>query len=259
MRNILVAGNWKMNKTPAETNEFLQILAEFTKSNQHPEVEVMVAPTYLSLSGARDAIADANILLSAQDVSKNINGAFTGEVSAFMLASLPVDMCIIGHSERRAYHQETDETINRKLQMLLASGIKPIICIGETLEQREAEETMEVVITQLEGCLNDVKLATGDEIVIAYEPVWAIGTGITATPEQAQEVHSLIRRLLSKLYSNEIAQKVLILYGGSMKPTNMDELLSCGDIDGGLIGGASLEIESFCKMIEIAIEKKRGV
>jgi triosephosphate isomerase len=176
-----------------------------------------------------------------------------------MLSSLPVDMCIIGHSERRAYHQESDDIINRKLQMLLATGIKPVFCIGETLEQREADETMEVVITQLESCLHEVTLETGDEIVIAYEPVWAIGTGVTATPEQAQEVHSLIRRLISKLYSSEIAEKILIIYGGSMKPSNMDELLACHDIDGGLIGGASLELDSFCRMIEIAIEKKRGV
>ncbi|MDP8232741.1 MAG: triose-phosphate isomerase [Candidatus Zophobacter franzmannii] len=257
MRNILVAGNWKMNKTPGETVEFLEELTNYCKQNNHPEVEVMIAPTYLAISEARKAIADAPVLLSAQNVSMNINGAFTGEISASMLKSIPVDMCIIGHSERRSYHNETDSKIYRKLHVLLANGITPIVCVGETLTQRKADETMEVVIEQLDESLNDLNLVTGKEIVIAYEPIWAIGTGVTASPEQAEEVHSLIRRRLAKRFNPKIAENIIILYGGSMKPANMEELLACPNIDGGLIGGASLETEIFTKMIGIAIETKK--
>ncbi len=256
MRNILVAGNWKMNKTPQEAVEFLSSLSNFCNENNHPEVDVMIAPTYLALTDSKKAVKGTNVNISAQDVSMNINGAFTGEVSATMLKSVSIDMCIIGHSERRIYHGETDAKINRKLHTLLMNGIKPIVCIGETLEQRQAEETMEIVIGQLDESLSELELSTGEEIVIAYEPVWAIGTGVTATPEQAEEVHALIRRRLSKRFSPIIAEKIIILYGGSMKPSNMQELLACPNIDGGLIGGASLNIDSFTEMIRIAIDKK---
>ncbi len=256
MRNILVAGNWKMNKTPQEAVEFLSSLSKFSNENNHPEVDVMIAPTYLALTDSKKAVEGSKVNIAGQDVSMNINGAFTGEISASMLKSISVDMCIIGHSERRSYHNETDSKVYRKLHVLLANGITPVVCVGETLEQREAGETMEVVIEQIDESLNDLNLETGKEVVIAYEPVWAIGTGVTATPEQAEEVHALIRRRLAKRFSPEIADNMIILYGGSMKPANMRELLACPNIDGGLIGGASLNIDSFTEMIKIAISVK---
>lgn len=253
MRDIVIAGNWKMNKDAGNVTEFCQALHNGLLGLELRNVKVIVAPTYPFLVHAVDLLQKCSARVSAQDVSAHNDGAFTGEVSATMLASIGVPHCIIGHSERRQYHHESDQTIREKLLRLSETGISPILCVGETLEQREAGHTSQVVLSQLTGCLQDIQLRPGDGFAIAYEPVWAIGTGRTATTEQAQEVHAIIRNWLEVKYSTDIAQTLPILYGGSVKPENIGELLACKDIDGALIGGASLKIADFLSMIETAI------
>lgn len=254
MRNIIIAGNWKMNKDLDETREFCTLLAQRLASDPEERVQVLVAPAFPFLKSALCAAKDSPILVAAQDVSANDDGAFTGEVSTSMLTSVGLKHCIIGHSERRQYHLETDALVNRKLIKLLGAGMRPIVCIGETLAQREAGETTAVILSQLTGCFEGIDLESGLETVIAYEPVWAIGTGKTATSAQAQEVHALIRNWLASRYDERIAENMHILYGGSVKPDNVVELLSQADIDGALIGGASLKIDDFTAMTASAVK-----
>ncbi len=253
MRKLIIAGNWKMNKGLGETRSFLQAVVPQLNKLDLGRVIPLVAPAYPFLTEAlREAFASP-LMVSAQDVSERNDGAYTGEVSAPMLASLGLKYCIIGHSERRQYHCETDASVNQRLFKLLDQGLVPIVCIGETLAQRDAGDTEKVVLSQLEGGLKDLKLESGTEIIIAYEPVWAIGTGRTATPQQAQEVHAIIRKWIGETYGQSVAQNLSILYGGSVKPDNIKELLECSDIDGGLIGGASLKENDFLAMITTAI------
>jgi len=253
MRNIIVAGNWKMNKDALSTAEFCTGLVHAIKCPPSQGVKIIVAPPYPFLGIALNALSDCSVKVAAQDVSSHQDGAYTGEVSAPMLASLGLTHCIIGHSERRQYHHEPDRLIRDKALRLMEAGITPILCIGETLEQREAGHTEGVLRSQLNGAFEDLQLKSGKAIVIAYEPVWAIGTGKTATTEQAQQAHAFIRGWLQDRFGEAIATYLPILYGGSMKPENIAELISQPDIDGGLIGGASLKIADFAAMIASAV------
>ncbi len=254
MRKIIIAGNWKMNKDLAETRSFISKVGLALGELEPGRVIPIVATAYPFLGEALQLAQGTTLQICAQDVSANNDGAFTGEVSARMLGSLGLRFGIVGHSERRQYHGESDATISTKMHKLLAHRIKPIVCVGETLAQRESGDTEEVILEQLNGCLKGLEMHSGEEIYIAYEPVWAIGTGRTATPAQAQEVHALIRFWLSKNYSKAIAEKLCILYGGSVKPDNIKDLLACPDIDGGLIGGASLKEDDFISMVKTAVE-----
>ncbi len=251
MRKIIIAGNWKMNKCLSETRQFVNTVVSALTRMEINRVVPIIAPAYPFLHEAIRERIGSELQIAAQDVSLNNDGAYTGEVSASMLASIGLHFCIIGHSERRQYHGETNEIVKAKMLKLFEHKFCPIVCIGETLEQRDANRTSEVIISQLNGCLNGIKLETGTEIIIAYEPVWAIGTGRTATPQQAQEVHALIRKWLGDNYPPAVAENMPILYGGSVKPDNLKELLGCPDIDGGLIGGASLKAEDFIAMVKI--------
>ena len=254
MRNLMIAGNWKMNKDLFETLAFTQGLKAYAHKHSEPKVEIVIAPAYPFLLTAADILKGTPAKIAAQDVSLNEDGAFTGEVSATMLASLHLPYCIIGHSERRQYHQETDESVNIRLKQLLKNGITPIFCIGEKLEERESELTTQVLERQLTDGLADITLYTGKEIVIAYEPVWAIGTGKVATPQQAQDAHAFIRSWLKEKFGGKVSDTLQILYGGSVKPDNIKELMLQADIDGALIGGASLKLEQFTAMLDITGE-----
>ena len=214
----------------------------------------MSARPYTSLEAVAQKVVDSNIALGAQNMHYESSGAYTGEISAEMLRHLFTSFVILGHSERREYFGETDAIVNKKTLAALAASLKPIVCIGETLEERESGQLQTVIETQLKGALAGVEPKHADQIVIAYEPVWAIGTGKTATPEDAEAVHASIRKLLSDLLGAEAAEKVRILYGGSMKPENAESLLSQDNIDGGLIGGASLKAHSFTSIVESAIK-----
>lgn len=252
-RKYLIAGNWKMNKTATEG---VDLVNEINLSlGKQTEVGVAVCPPFTALESAARALEDSSIQLGAQNMHPKADGAYTGEVSPVMLRGLYCTMVILGHSERRELFGEEDAFINEKVLAALESSLKPILCVGETLEQREADETMQVVQRQLSGGLAGVSAEQAENVVIAYEPVWAIGTGKTATPEMAQEVHAAIRQELGKLLGEAAAQKIRILYGGSMKPENASELLDQPDIDGGLIGGASLKAKSFVDLVKIARDK----
>ena len=250
MRNIYIAGNWKMNKNFEEADEFLRQLGEKTESFKLKKTEIIVCPPSVFLELATDEACTSEFFVGSQDVSAFSSGAYTGEVSARMLESLDIDYCIVGHSERRQYHKESNKLLCQKVKILQTSNVIPIYCVGETEAQREAEKTESVILNQLNEGLEGIQI--NDNLLIAYEPVWAIGTGKTATPQMAQDVHKLIRDWLCGKYSKEIAQEVPILYGGSVKPSNIAELLAKADIDGGLIGGAALDIEGFVQMVEIA-------
>ena len=249
-RKKLIAGNWKMNKTGADAVALVTDLV--ATIGRQADVEVVVCPPFTSIEAAAKALDGSTIKLGAQNMHSEASGAFTGEISAGMLRALFATHVILGHSERRAYFAETDALINKKVLAALKNQLKPILCVGETLAEREAGSTLKVVQTQLEGGLDGVNKELAASVVIAYEPVWAIGTGKVATTEQAQEVHAFIRGLLVKLFGEPVAQKVRILYGGSMKPANAPELLAQKDIDGGLIGGASLEARSFVELVNAA-------
>ena len=249
MRKPIIAGNWKMNKTPVEAEHLVKDLIPLV---QDAPCEVVVGPTHVCLERVATVISGSNIALAAQNVHWEPKGAFTGEVSVDMLKNLGVEYVILGHSERRQYFGETDETVNKRAKAVLAGRLKPIICVGEMLEEREAGKTNDVVEKQIHGALEGLATDQVASLVIAYEPVWAIGTGKVATTEQAQEVHALIRRLLAKLYDQATADAVRIQYGGSMKPENAPDLLAQPDIDGGLIGGASLQAESFSAICKAA-------
>jgi triosephosphate isomerase len=246
-RTPLLAGNWKMHGTRREAVALAHAFA--TRLGKTAGREVLIAPPFTALEAVAEAIVGSRLLLGAQNVHWEAKGAFTGEVSAAMLKEARCTHAIVGHSERRQLFGETDETVARRTKAALAGGLTPIVCVGETLAEREAGTTAAVVTTQVTGALTG--LATGDveRLVLAYEPVWAIGTGRTASPAQAQEVHALIRQRLAALASPTVAAAVRILYGGSVKPDNVDTLMAQPDIDGALVGGASLEVESFARIV----------
>jgi triosephosphate isomerase (TIM) len=255
MREYLIAGNWKMNLGYEEAEDLVSQLVEAVDEYELDEgVNILVCPPYLMLPTAADIAFDSNLWIGAQNVHHKTNGAFTGEISATMLAEAGAEFCIVGHSERRQYFGETDEMINMKTKLLLENEIYAIVCVGETIDERRAGREKDVVRTQLEGCLNGI--ADGDmrKVVIAYEPVWAIGTGETASPQQAQEMHAYIREVLARIFDAELAEQVQILYGGSMNAGNAHELLSCPDVDGGLIGGASLKADQFLSIVKTAYD-----
>jgi triosephosphate isomerase len=254
LRKKFITGNWKMNKVSSDAVSLVQeIVAEVGRST---DVDVVVCPPFTSLEVACKALEGSSVKLGAQNMHHEAGGAFTGEISAPMLRAIFVNYVILGHSERRTYFHETDAFINQKVLAALKNQLKPILCVGETLAERESGSTLKVVQTQVEACLEGVGKDQATNVVIAYEPVWAIGTGKVATTAQAQEVHAFIRSLLVKLFGDAVAQKVRILYGGSMKPANAPELLAQKDIDGGLIGGASLESRSFVELIKAAASVK---
>ena len=246
MRKQIVAGNWKMNKTKSETT---QLIEELKQQDLKSSVEVFVAPTFVNLSAAVKATKDSGIHVAAQNMHQSASGAFTGEISSSMLLDIGVQHVILGHSERRAYFGETDELLKEKVQAALQAGLHVIFCFGEELEDRKSETHFDVVKKQLSTALFDLDATQWQQIVLAYEPVWAIGTGETASPEQAQEMHAFIRSLICKNYNSTCADAVSILYGGSVKPANATEIFSQADVDGGLIGGASLQAEDFAAIV----------
>jgi triosephosphate isomerase len=250
MRKKLIAGNWKMNTTMAEAQALAAAIAQNNPSGN--SVEVLICPPYLYIPSLLDAVAGNGVFVGAQNVHQAEKGAFTGEVSAAMLASTGIKHVIIGHSERRQYFGETDETVNQKTKQALAHGLTPIVCIGETLEERESGRELEVVESQVKGALVGISIEDAAKLVWAYEPVWAIGTGKTASPEQAQAMHASIRGWLSEATSEAVSEGTRILYGGSMNDSNASTLLAQPDIDGGLIGGASLKAEAFQTIIDAA-------
>ncbi|MCB5254422.1 MAG: triose-phosphate isomerase [Candidatus Cloacimonadaceae bacterium] len=257
MRKIVIAGNWKMNKGLEDIRAFCKAIVSSLMARDMAGVMPILAPSYPFLDLMQGELKGSPVKIAAQDVSSHPAGAFTGEVSAAMLSSLGLEYSIVGHSERRAHHDESNELVREKLLMLMDNGIKPILCIGETLLQRDGGSTKEVILEQLDGCLRNVNIYNAENIMIAYEPVWAIGTGRTATGEQAQEVHRIIRSWLNNTYNQAIADEIVILYGGSVKPENLAGLLAMPDIDGGLIGGASLQADKYLKMIDIALESRK--
>jgi triosephosphate isomerase len=246
---MIIAGNWKMNKDIKETFDFLLPL----KNNligQNLSVEVVVCPPFTSLFVASEMLKETNIKLGAQNVFYEVEGAYTGEISPKMLKSVKCEYVIIGHSERRKYFYETDEIVNKKVKKAIEFGLKPIICVGETLEEREKGITFNVLERQVKGAFEGLSSDQIKEVVIAYEPVWAIGTGRNATPEQAQEAQKFIRELVAELFNDEVAQNLTIQYGGSVTSENAYSLLSQPDVDGALVGGASLKVDSFLKIIK---------
>ncbi|MDP8298722.1 MAG: triose-phosphate isomerase [Candidatus Tantalella remota] len=248
MRKPIIAGNWKMYKN---VNEAVELANEIKRATFDVEnVEIVICPPFVGLPDLGEMLIESNVGLGAQNCYWEEEGAYTGEISVPMIKSVNAQYVIIGHSERRKYFGETDETVNKKIKAVIDGGLIPIVCVGEVLEEREAGKTLEVVKTQVTGALQGFDEAYIDSVVIAYEPVWAIGTGKTASPEQAQEVHAMIRKLLTELYSENLSSSRRILYGGSVKPDNIEELMKAEDIDGGLIGGASLKSESFVDMIK---------
>ena len=250
MRKHIVAGNWKMNKTFEEAEDLIDDIMTCLE-NDTPDADTLVilCPPFPYLEMAVEYSDESYFAVGAQNVSDQESGAYTGEVSAAMLESLEMEYCIVGHSERRAYYHETDEIIARKVNQLLAHGIRPIVCCGEVLQEREENRQFDVVKKQITDGLFHLSPEEFGKIVVAYEPVWAIGTGKTATPEQAQEMHAFIRGLIAEKYGKEVADETSILYGGSCKPSNAKELFSNPDVDGGLIGGASLKAEDFMGIV----------
>ncbi len=251
MRKKIVAGNWKMNMTTEEATRLVNGL-KLDLANFR-EVEIVVCPPFTALSTVSSLVQGTHIDLGAQNMHWAKSGAYTGEISSAMLRELFCHFVILGHSERRQYFGETDEIVNKKVKAALASALRPIVCVGETLAEREAGKVSDVISTQVRGSLAGLSQQEILECVIAYEPVWAIGTGKTATSAQAQEVHALIRQVLASMFDASIAQGVRIQYGGSVKPGNAKELFSMPDIDGGLIGGAALDAKSFIDIVRAAV------
>jgi triosephosphate isomerase len=247
MRKPLMAGNWKMNKTVEEAVSMVKALKEAVAGIT--DVEILVCPTFTSLYAVNNEIKGSNINLGSQNLFWEAKGAFTGEISPSMVKDSGCSYAIIGHSERRQYFGETDETVNKRTKAAFANGLIPVVCVGETLEEREKDITFKVIETQIRGGMANLPAEESETVVIAYEPVWAIGTGKTATPDQAQEVHAFIRKLYKEIYK-DAADKVRILYGGSVNPKNVSELMKQPDIDGGLVGGASLEADSFAQLVK---------
>ncbi len=252
MRTPIMAGNWKMYKTARQAAEMIRSLRELVAGVGR--VEVVVCAPFTALSAAVDAARGSRIAVGAQNCHWEKEGAFTGEVAVAMLADLGVSHVIVGHSERRQYFGETDATVDKKVSAVLAAGLSPIACVGETLQEREAGQTLAVLERQVRDGLARHLAAPG--LVVAYEPVWAIGTGKTATPAQAQEVHAFLRQLVAKLAGQPVADRLRLLYGGSVKPDNIAALMAEPDVDGGLVGGASLDAASFAKIVGFAAERK---
>jgi triosephosphate isomerase len=250
-RKLIIAGNWKMNKTVAEAVALVRDLRGLV-SMVREKVEIGVAPPFTALHSVAKVLEGSNILLAAQNCYWEASGAYTGEISAPMLKEVGAHYVIVGHSERRQFFGETDQTVNRRAQAVLKAGMLPIVCVGETLAEREAGRTLEVVKRQVEGALAGFSPADVARFVMAYEPVWAIGTGKNATTAQAQEVHASIRLQLVEAYGRDAAEQVRIQYGGSMKPDNAAELLQQPDVDGGLVGGASLKAPDFAAIVKAA-------
>lgn len=251
MRKKIVAGNWKMNKNLAETGNLLGELKE--KVNHIKEVEVIVAPAFTNLYYSFEQLKETDIVVAAQNMHQATNGAFTGEISADMLKSIGVDTVILGHSERRAHFGETDAILKEKVVTALKNDMNIIFCFGEELEDRKNSKHFDLVKSQLKNALFDINKSAWNQIVLAYEPVWAIGTGETASPEQAQEMHAFIRETIAKAFDQQTADDVTILYGGSVKPNNAKEIFAKKDVDGGLIGGAALDAESFEAIVKAIV------
>lgn len=250
-RRPLIAGNWKMNKTPQETQDFLK--GFLASSSGHPDCDVLVIPPFTSLDRAGRLLSDSTLFLGAQDMHPAESGAYTGAISASMLKTCGCAFVLVGHSERRHVFGDSDDTVNEKLRAVLSNGLRPILCVGETLEEREENRTETVLGEQLAGGLKDVSEQALEELVIAYEPVWAIGTGRTATAEQAQQTIAYVRAWIRAHYSETASGAMRILYGGSVKPSNAKSLQAQPDIDGALIGGAALDPESFAEIITEAM------
>ncbi|STO01848.1 Triosephosphate isomerase [[Eubacterium] infirmum] len=247
IRIPLIAGNWKMYKTTAEARAFAK---EFSKMYRDTDVRAAICAPFTQLTALKEAFAGTNVKVGAQNVHFEDEGAFTGEISVGMLNEIGVDYCIIGHSERREYFAETDETVNLKLKKLFSSSdIIPILCVGENLDEREAGNAFDVVEGQLKSDLDGIDRGDVSKIVIAYEPIWAIGTGKTATPEQAGEMCAHIRNIIERLYDEDTCDSVIIQYGGSVKPENASEIMNMDEIDGALVGGASLDASKFIKIV----------
>jgi triosephosphate isomerase len=248
MRKPVIAGNWKMYKLLGEAVETALALKPLVANANH--CEVIIAPVFTALKTLTDRLEGSNIKVAAQNCStESKQGAHTGEINADMIKDVGVRHVIIGHSERRQFYAETEESVNKKTKAALEAGLTAIVCVGEMLTERESGNAEKTVKTQLTGALDGLTVSDMERIIIAYEPVWAIGTGVTATPEQAQEMHGFIRRTVAETQSDETAEKVRILYGGSVKPDNIGNLMSQADIDGALVGGASLDAESFAKIV----------
>ncbi len=253
MRMYLIAANWKMNKTTGEVDEFIEGLERHIEAEFECGKDVVLIPPFTAIDYTRAKMIDLDLLdiisLGAQNVYWEESGAFTGEVSAEMLADIGCEYVVIGHSERREYFGETDETVNKKLAASFKQGLKPILCVGEREAERKSEKTIDVIEKQLKGALSGFDADDLSDLVIAYEPVWAIGTGLTATPAQAQEVHKFIRNFIADEFGSGLAEKIRVIYGGSVKPENVKSLMSEEDIDGALVGGASLKADSFFELI----------
>lgn len=248
MRRLVIAGNWKMYKNNKEAVETLTKLKDLTKDVKN--VDIVIGAPFTCLSDAVKTVKGSNIKIAAENVYPKIEGAYTGEISPKMLKDIGITYVILGHSERRGYFKESDEFINQKVKAVLEIGMKPILCIGEKLEEREGGKTLQVLAKQIKGGLVDLSKEEAEKVIIAYEPVWAIGTGKTATPEMAEETHKAIRNVLTEMFGKDVADRMTIQYGGSMKPENAKDLLSQEDIDGGLVGGASLKADSFFEIIK---------
>jgi triosephosphate isomerase len=248
MRKTIIAGNWKLNHTTKQAIELVTLLQRELVDVE--EVEVVVCPVFTALSDVSDLLTESNIRLGAQNLYWEDSGAYTGEVSAPLLKEIGVQYVIIGHSERRQYFGETNQTVNKKIKAALKHGLTPIVCVGEVLEEREQNKTFQVIQKQCDESLANLTDEEIQKIVIAYEPVWAIGTGKTATPAQAQEVHKFIRTWLTKKYNEDVASEITIQYGGSVKAENTAELIAQEDIDGALVGGASLKSDSFAQIVK---------
>jgi len=257
MRKTIIAGNWKMFKTIPEAIELSNGLKRELYKLDFDNIDVVLCPPFTALSEVSETINESEIKLGGQNIYWLDEGAFTGEVSGKMLKDAGCSFVIIGHSERRQFFSETNETVNKKLKAALSNNLTPIVCVGEMLNEREAGKTFEVLKNHVEGALRDISSEDVLKTVIAYEPVWAIGTGKTATPAQAQEVHKYIRDLLTKLYDNDVSSSLRIQYGGSVKPDNITELMKQPDVDGALVGGASLKVDSFTEIAKKASEVRK--
>lgn len=248
MRKVIIAGNWKMNKNISESIDLANGIQRSVYDID--SIEIVVCPPHTSLSDVREIVGVTNVKLGAQDVYWAPEGAFTGEISCGMLKSVGCEYVIVGHSERRQFFGETNEIVNKKAKAVLGSGLKPIVCVGEKLDERKAGKAFQVVKDHVENSLAGITRQDMLNVVLAYEPVWAIGTGVNATKEQAQEIHKYIRELLTKMFDADLADSVRIQYGGSVKPDNIAELVSEPDVDGALVGGASLNADSFAAIVK---------
>lgn len=249
MRSKIIAGNWKMNNDLDSSISLANQIEEKTKRLNKENTRVIIAPTFLNLKGVIDSLGNSNIEVVAQNMHQAKNGAYTGEISAEMLQSIGIKTVILGHSERRTYFNETDEALAEKINTVLENKMEAIFCFGEVLEDRKSGNHFKVVASQIEKALFRITASDWQNVILAYEPVWAIGTGETASPEQAQEMHAFVRNLVADKYSQAIADEVSILYGGSVKPSNAEEIFSKPDVDGGLIGGAALNIADFTAIV----------